>query len=484
MPRRALAHLAVAVVVAGSATITLFAAAHPSFLVAPSVIGHFPRWLSGPLHFPSLIPNISDAHARTGLTVVLLVMGVAWLLAVRLAEAVSARALWGAVLAAHTVIFLGPPVLGADIYGYLGYARLQVLQHANPYAHDLGTLGRHDPLFDWTSWHQLKTAYGPLFTLAVEPFAHLGVAGGVWALKTLAMAASLATLWLVWVAAGRLGRSPRVALAVCGLSPLWLTYALGGAHNDLVVAAAIAGTAVLTAASRPGRAGAAAVAGAAVKLSAAVLVPFVVLAASGARARGRALLGALAGAAGTLVIVALAFSGELPSIDTQTHFVVSLSVPNLLGVLFGARGVTPELRLDLDAVLAATVVIGAVRVWRGADWVAWGARATLALIASLTWVEPWYVVWLLPLAALARSRAVLIASLAMSVYQLLIWAPDTHTALVDAFALHNHNPHILEGVDVGDALRDGWPIAFVVAAALVVAGAVAIPVLRTRRSAS
>ena len=49
----------------------------------------------------------------------------------------------------------------------------------------------------------------------------------------------------------------------------------------------------------------------------------------------------------------------------------------------------------------------------GAGW------ATLALIASLSWLMPWYVVWLLPLAALVRGPALRRVSVALTIYLIL-----------------------------------------------------------------
>jgi len=486
VPRRAAAYLAIVVIVAGAAAIALFAAAHPSYLVAPSAIGHFPSWLSGPLHLPGLIPAASDAHARTFVTVVLLVMGVAWLAAVALAEEIGARALWGAVIGAHALALLAPPVIGTDVYNYLGYARLQALHHINPYVHGMGA-APHDALYVWTSWHQLTSPYGPLFTLLVEPLGHVSIGVGVWALKLLMTAASLAALWLVWVAAGRLGRSRQLALAVCGLSPLWLIFALGGFHNDLLAAAALAGAVALVSVRRPARAGVALIAGAAVKLTSVLLAPLLVLGSGDRRGRLRALAAVTVAVLAVVAVALIVYGAHPPSVSSQSRFVISLALPNDVGWLLGLRGVTPGVRLAFDALVVVTLLVGCVRVWRGADWLTWSAWVTLALLASLTWLMPWYVVWLLPLAALARSRAVLLTSLAMSAYELVMWAPDTHTSIVDALGLHAHNASILRNVDIGRALHDsvaaGWPIALAVAAALLAAALVAATSLRTRRSA-
>jgi len=47
----------------------------------------------------------------------------------------------------------------------------------------------------------------------------------------------------------------------------------------------------------------------------------------------------------------------------------------------------------------------------------------VALLVTLSWVLPWYVVWALPLAALSRSRRLRVTVLALGVYLIVAWAP-------------------------------------------------------------
>ena len=44
--------------------------------------------------------------------------------------------------------------------------------------------------------------------------------------------------------------------------------------------------------------------------------------------------------------------------------------------------------------------------------------------SALSWALPWYVLWLLPLAALARRRGLRVAALVISAYLLVIWMPN------------------------------------------------------------
>src|SRR5208282_5537499 len=117
--------------------------------------------------------------------------------------------------------------------------------------------------------------------------APLGIAGGLWAFKAVAVASSLGTVALVARAAGRLGQSPRWAAAFVGLNPVLLVLAVGGAHNDTLILLLLAAALVLTAGANPRfRAAASTLAvGVGIKITAGLALPFLVLAPSRARQR-------------------------------------------------------------------------------------------------------------------------------------------------------------------------------------------------------
>jgi hypothetical protein len=54
---------------------------------------------------------------------------------------------------------------------------------------------------------------------------------------------------------------------------------------------------------------------------------------------------------------------------------------------------------------------------------------TFALIVTLSWTLPWYVVWLLPFAALARSRGLRIAAVLLGIYTYMAWMPYSSEVL-------------------------------------------------------
>ena len=49
----------------------------------------------------------------------------------------------------------------------------------------------------------------------------------------------------------------------------------------------------------------------------------------------------------------------------------------------------------------------------------------MALLASLAWLMPWYVIWLLPLAALGTSLRLRRAAIAFTVFLVLTFIPAT-----------------------------------------------------------
>ncbi len=47
----------------------------------------------------------------------------------------------------------------------------------------------------------------------------------------------------------------------------------------------------------------------------------------------------------------------------------------------------------------------------------------MALLVTLSWVLPWYILWVLPMAALSSSRRLRQCSLVLGVYLVIAWAP-------------------------------------------------------------
>jgi hypothetical protein len=71
------------------------------------------------------------------------------------------------------------------------------------------------------------------------------------------------------------------------------------------------------------------------------------------------------------------------------------------------------------------VLVVAHEVYRRRDWISGAGWSTVALIASLSWLMPWYVIWLLPLAALATGIRLRRTALALTVFLILSFMPVT-----------------------------------------------------------
>jgi hypothetical protein len=491
--------LALASIVALSLFVVLMAANRPSILTPTTHIGYFPRWMAGPLG--GLLQGFTNdgTTLRYLFTGAVVAMYVGYLVVLKHARRLPVRWVLTAILAAHAIFLLAPPLALTDLFNYINYGRMEVVHNLNPYT-TIPILEPHnDPSFVLSNWHELLSPYGPLFTLLTFAVVPLGVAASFWVLKVILMLASLATILLVWKCARLLGREPLPAIAFVGLNPLVLIWGLGGDHNDFLMvvfimlgfylllrararapelrvpdvngasstaleAAGAAAPAVAGGSRRAGvagaislsqlrawllplsglemGAGAAFVTAVAMKASAAVLLPIVL---AGLLRAPRALVQAVLGmiVAGVVVAAAslLAFGLHIPDLSTQGSVVSAESIPNLIGLAAGAGGESSGLREALSVVLIGLVLV--------CCWLAWGGRfgrgssasgaitasggvaraitasgwANVALLVTLSWVLPWYVVWVLPLAALSSSRRLRTAALVIGVYLIVAWAP-------------------------------------------------------------
>ena len=236
-------------------------------------------------------------------------------------------------------------------------------------------------------------------------------------MKVEALLASAGTLWLVWRCAIARGFEPVAALVAVAVNPLYVIYGLGGFHNDLVMMLAMMAAVALMLTPRPSArreaAAALVVAGALIKATVAVLLPFMLL----ARRRVAPLLGALGALVAGAIIAFLAFGSHgvdiVSALNRDAAFVSTDSFANEIAHLFGKPGVFP---VDHDLLKVALVLIVLHllwRTWRGYDWVAASGWSLLAISVTSTWLLAWYILWPLPLAAVSRDRRLLAATLAV-----------------------------------------------------------------------
>jgi alpha-1,6-mannosyltransferase len=235
--------------------------------------------------------------------------------------------------------------------------------------------------------------------------------------------ASLGFLALLWQCARQLGRDPRFALVFVAFNPIYLIYAIGGFHNDFFMLVPSTAAIALLLARRDRSAGAVLMLAVAVKFSAVLLLPFLIVAVRPSRQRMLHVLEGGLLAAIPLALLSLAVFGlSIPNLQDQSTLLTDFSIPNVVGLLLGVGGGTPVLLRVADVGLAVAVV---VLLRRRGDWVSRAGWATLALLASLAWLMPWYVIWLAPLAALGSSARLRRATLALTVFLVLTFMPAT-----------------------------------------------------------
>jgi Glycosyltransferase family 87 len=418
--------VAIGALIAGTLAIVADAAAGPSILV-PHTAQYFPGWQAGPLH---LILHWSIGNPRTVgylFSFVLLAMIVAYLVVLAAVRSLPMRLIAIAVVVLHLILLLSPPMQLSDLFNYLGYARLGALHHLNPYRHVINQ-EMFDPVFGYSSWHNLRSPYGPLFTALTYPLAFVSVPVAYWVLKIVTVALSLGFVALVWQCARQLGRDPRMPVVFVALNPIFLIYEIGAFHNDFFMLVPMMGAISLVLARRDRAAGGVLMLAVAVKFTAVVLLPFLLVAAAGRDRRIRVLTGALAGAVVMAALSISLFGLSIPNLSQQSTLLTGASIPNVVGLVFGLGGGTPLL---LKVFVVGVVLVVAHQFLRNRDWVAGAGWATLALIVSLSWLMPWYVVWLLPLAALVAGPRLRRVAIALTIYLVLSFMNWTSYYMTD-----------------------------------------------------
>jgi hypothetical protein len=240
----------------------------------------------------------------------------------------------------------------------------------------------------------------------------------------------LGTAALVSRLAAWRGIDPLRAATFVALNPLVLVHVVGGAHNDgLTMLLAMGGVTALLSA-RELSAGVALTAAVATKLSAALLIPFALLATaptgrkplhvSGFRPVASQLAGSAAAAVAIALAAWLAFGwdwlngfGLAGENQSRTSY---MSIPILAARLTGLDPAAT--RLAAAALLLAALAYLLAWTWRGGDWVRAAAWAALALLLATAWLLPWYLIWLLPLAAISRDKPLQLLTLILTAYQL------------------------------------------------------------------
>lgn len=387
-----------------------------SELLLPSSLRPLPESLAGPLAGAGLKLGVFALIAA------FIAMFVSYAVTTRAAEQLRARTVLLAILALHAIVLLAPPLFSSDVFSYEAYSRMGVVYDSNPYLHGPSSIplaGLHSLI--GAQWLATPSAYGPLFTALSYLLVPFDIAANVTAYKLVAAASSLILILLVWRAASLRGLSPVRAAVLVGLNPVIVLYGVGGGHNDLMMLAILAAGLYVLLQRRERRGGALIVTATAVKLTAGLLLPFAL--AGRCRGEGRARLRLAVGAAlGAVAVAVLAFAffGTAPlRLPATLQGIQSEGGPHsVVGFLLaavGVEGIPQPVSIALTLGFLAIVAWLLRRVWVGQmDWIVGAGWATVALLLTTGFLVPWYVAWLLPLAALSSDRRLLAAAVILT----------------------------------------------------------------------
>lgn len=350
------------------------------------------------------------------------------------------------VLAVVSLVLL--PANSSDVLEYLGYGRLLTLYHMNPYDHTYGEIT--DAFSSLVTWEE-PMPYGPmmlpLFALgAVLTRAHVLV--GIYGLKALWAAIHLVNAWLVWQLATELEVDADYALFAFACNPLILWEQIGNAHNDGLLMLCGLSALLLVCRGHGVLAVLAAFLALQVKAPGVFWLAGVVVLLMRWRRRRDLLI-----AASTIGIACAVLFLVIPGALSAPVAVYSLwqysedSVHTLIingTEWFATRAHRPFDYVDvftLDRQVSG-VMFAAVCVWRllairdRASLVReTGYMLLLLVLGYATSVQPWYIAWLIPIAALTESPALrrTILTFGVSVialyafpYQLVEVVPSRH----------------------------------------------------------
>jgi alpha-1,6-mannosyltransferase len=382
---------------------------------AGGVLVHDPLLTNSPIGFWRY------GHGRE-LASVLMYAGVglmvwAW---IRLGRDVLAHAARGrAVLTTAAVwiapLLMSPPLFTRDVFSYLAQGALP-LNGFDPYA--VGPEAMPGIFTDNVHyfWQDTPAPYGPLFILIAKAIAWATgdtIILGVVLMRLALLPGLLLFVWALPELTRRLGGRVSVALWVAVANPVMVIHMVGGGHNDLLVVGLLAAGALLALRGRHVTAIALVTGAMAVKASAAIALPFLVLVwAAHMSGSQRARIGkAIAAGTGIFLVVFAACTfaagvglGWLPALSAPSMIVNWMSLPTAVGefthtLISLIVNVPKQPFVNVARILGGILLVYiAVRQWwaareGGPDAV---RRAGIVLLATAVLspaMLPWYVSW-------------------------------------------------------------------------------------------
>lgn len=341
-----------------------------------------------------------------------------------LPAATTAAVIWSAPQ------LLAVPIFSRDVFAYLNQGRL-VLAGENPYTTGVSALENWFQLGTDIVWAEDATPYGPLFlwiAAGVMRVSGDSAETGILLFRLVCVLGVILIMVMVPVLARTLGADPAAAQWVTSANPLLIISFVSSAHNDaLMVGLALVGTwCAIRAGHASGRLhwllGAAAVvlmvASIGTKLITVVMLPFIALLWAGAGSSwprkfgywfltaglaGAALFGIGAiGGYGFDWVTVLAGAGSGATFWAPLA-ILAAPIAAVLLLLDHSPDPAFDVMSLIGRVTAVAVVLylmfrgGEYRIYRRMTW----AFAAVVVLSPL--IQPWYLLWILPLFAAAGA---------------------------------------------------------------------------------
>lgn len=358
--------------------------------------------------------------------------------------------LWVALAAWSLPLVLAPPLFSRDVYSYYAQGKLMVMG-LDPYTHGSASVPGWFPDGVDPMWAEAPTPYGQVFLLlerGVAAFADAMPYTGAMMFRGIALAGVAMLAWGVPRLAEIGGIAPAKALWLGVLNPLVLMHFVSGCHNDSLMIGLVVVGLVAAASGRAVWGVVLTTLGAAVKPVALVVLPFVGLlwagSTSGWSRRWRLWVATVAIAGAILVGLAVATRtgvGWISALGTPGAVVTWLSPPTAvalaLGAIAGLFGLEITGALVTVCRLIGTAATVAVIAWlclkpEGRTPVRAAALVMLALVALGPVVQPWYLLWSIPLFAASGLRRSELRIAVTLISILTLWGLVTSSATQDA----------------------------------------------------
>jgi alpha-1,6-mannosyltransferase len=369
-----------------------------------------------------------------------------------LAERVGGRAVLTTAAVWLAPMLVTPPLFTRDVFSYLAQGALP-LAGFDPYEVGPEAMPGVFTANVHYFWQDTPAPYGPLFILLAKSVAAaVGtnvIAGVVFMRLTLVLGLVL-LVWALPELTRRLGGRVPLALWIAVANPVMVIHMVGGGHNDLLVMGLLAAGALVALRGRCVAGIALVTAAMAVKASAGIALPFLVLVWA-AHLRGslpaRIAKAAAAGIAvfvavfGSITLVARVDLGWLPALSAPSMIVNWMSAPTGVGefvhwVLEIPFDLPKQPFINVARMIGAALLAWiAVRQWwaardGGPDAIRRAGIVLLAVAVLSPATLPWYVSWGMALLAGAPwSRRALSWLVFISLLLVILYYPNGEDAL-------------------------------------------------------